>query len=108
MMATRAFVMDKIADTASRSCGPHTSLIYHLVSTPGYSPCTIQETERLMSDSPPGITAAPHEDNLRYFDVSIAGPQGSPYEGEWRESRGREGEVGWRCAVIFCLEERWR
>ena len=35
-----------------------------------------------MSDSPPGITAAPHEDNLRYFDVSIAGPGGSPYEGE--------------------------
>lgn len=34
-----------------------------------------------MSDSPPGITAAPHEDNLRYFDVTIAGPESSPYEG---------------------------
>lgn len=35
-----------------------------------------------MSDSPPGISAAPHEDNLRYFDVTIAGPDQSPYEGE--------------------------
>ncbi|RSH78592.1 Ubiquitin-conjugating enzyme 13 [Apiotrichum porosum] len=34
-----------------------------------------------MADSPPGITAAPHEDNLRYFDVTIAGPGQSPYEG---------------------------
>ncbi|KAL1413305.1 ubiquitin-conjugating enzyme E2 N [Vanrija albida] len=41
----------------------------------------LKETERLMSDSPPGITAAPHEDNLRYFDVTIAGPESSPYEG---------------------------
>lgn len=36
-----------------------------------------------MSDSPPGITAAPHDDNLRYFDVTIAGPDQSPYEGEF-------------------------
>ena len=35
-----------------------------------------------MADSPPGITAAPHDDNLRYFDVTIAGPESSPYEGE--------------------------
>ncbi|CAK9779328.1 ubiquitin-conjugating enzyme [Cutaneotrichosporon oleaginosum] len=41
----------------------------------------LKETERLMSDSPPGITAAPHDDNLRYFDVTIAGPDQSPYEG---------------------------
>ena len=30
-----------------------------------------QETERLASDPAPGITASPHEDNLRYFDVTI-------------------------------------
>jgi len=42
-----------------------------------------QETERLMTDSPPGITAAPNNDNLRHFDVTVAGPESSPYEGEW-------------------------
>lgn len=30
----------------------------------------------------PGISAVPHEDNLRYFDVAIHGPASSPYEGE--------------------------
>lgn len=30
----------------------------------------------------PGINAVPHEDNLRYFDVSIHGPTQSPYEGK--------------------------
>lgn len=34
-----------------------------------------------MSDPVPGITAVPHEDNLRYFDVTIQGPEQSPYEG---------------------------
>lgn len=29
----------------------------------------------------PGISATPHNDNLRYFDVVIAGPAQSPYEG---------------------------
>ncbi|OWB57283.1 hypothetical protein B5S28_g3219 [[Candida] boidinii] len=40
----------------------------------------IRETERLISDPVPGITATPHEDNLRYFDVTIEGPSSSPYE----------------------------
>lgn len=31
-------------------------------------------------DPVPGITATPHEDNLRYFDVTIDGPESSPYE----------------------------
>jgi len=39
-----------------------------------------QETERLVADPAPGITAAPHEDNLRYFDVTIQGPDGSPFQ----------------------------
>lgn len=30
----------------------------------------------------PGISASPSEDNLRYFNVMILGPQQSPYEGE--------------------------
>ena len=29
----------------------------------------------------PGISAAPSEENLRYFNVMILGPQASPYEG---------------------------
>lgn len=41
----------------------------------------VKETERLASDPAPGITASPHDDNLRYFDVTIEGPQGSPFEG---------------------------
>lgn len=40
----------------------------------------IKETERLVSDPVPGITAEPHDDNLRYFEVTIEGPTQSPYE----------------------------
>lgn len=40
-----------------------------------------QETERLVSDSPPGIQAVPFEDNLRYFNIQIEGPSQSAYEG---------------------------
>ncbi|RQM06522.1 hypothetical protein DH86_00003239 [Scytalidium sp. 3C] len=43
----------------------------------------IKETERLMAEPVPGISAVPHEDNLRYFDVTIHGPVQSPYEGNW-------------------------
>ena len=39
-----------------------------------------QETERLVADPAPGIQAVPHEDNLRYFDVIIEGPEGSPFQ----------------------------
>ncbi|KAK9825922.1 hypothetical protein WJX81_007057 [Elliptochloris bilobata] len=41
----------------------------------------IKETSRLMSEPAPGISAHPSEDNLRYFNVMILGPQQSPYEG---------------------------
>ncbi|GAA93847.1 uncharacterized protein L969DRAFT_84702 [Mixia osmundae IAM 14324] len=41
----------------------------------------IKETERLLADSPPGISANPHDDNLRYFDVLMTGPDGSAFEG---------------------------
>lgn len=40
-----------------------------------------QETERLKSDPVVGISAEPHDDNLRYFDVTIDGPVQSSYEG---------------------------
>lgn len=33
-----------------------------------------------MQDPAPGIEARPHEDNLRYFEVTILGPMDSPYE----------------------------
>lgn len=48
-----------------------------------------QESERIIHDSPPGITAAPHEDNIRHFDVSIEGPSQSPYEGATRSLSAR-------------------
>jgi hypothetical protein len=35
-----------------------------------------------LSAAAPGISAAPSEENLRYFNVMILGPQQSPYEGE--------------------------
>jgi len=34
-----------------------------------------------LKEPPPGISASPHDDNLRYFDVIITGPQQSAYEG---------------------------
>jgi len=41
----------------------------------------VKETQRLLSEPAPGISATPSEDNVRYFSVVIAGPAGSPYEG---------------------------
>ncbi|KAK6432217.1 hypothetical protein LTR95_011612 [Oleoguttula sp. CCFEE 5521] len=41
----------------------------------------IKETERLQSEPVPGISAIPHEENVRYFDVKVEGPGGSCYEG---------------------------
>ncbi|PNH10471.1 Ubiquitin-conjugating enzyme E2 36 [Tetrabaena socialis] len=41
----------------------------------------IKETQKLLSEPAPGISASPSEENLRYFNVMILGPQQSPYEG---------------------------
>mmetsp|Transcript_8757 Transcript_8757/g.26034 ORF Transcript_8757/g.26034 Transcript_8757/m.26034 type:complete len:159 (+) Transcript_8757:71-547(+) len=41
----------------------------------------VKETQRLLSEPAPGISATPYSDNLRYFSVIIQGPAGSPYEG---------------------------
>jgi ubiquitin-conjugating enzyme E2 N len=42
----------------------------------------IKETERLQNEPVPGISAEPHDENARYFDVWVDGPDGSCYEGE--------------------------
>merc|ERR1711937_1084050 len=36
--------------------------------------------QRLLSEPAPGISATPSEENQRYFNVIIAGPQSSAYE----------------------------
>lgn len=51
-------------------------VIQSLAEAPSIS--TVAETWRFRV---PGISAVPHEDNLRYFDVKIHGPSQSPYEG---------------------------
>jgi ubiquitin-conjugating enzyme E2 N len=40
----------------------------------------IKETERLLSEPVEGISAMPFEDNLRYFNVEITGPDDSPFQ----------------------------
>ncbi|CAL5394662.1 unnamed protein product [Camellia sinensis] len=42
----------------------------------------IKETQRLLSEPAPGISASPSEDNMRYFNVMILGPTQSPYEAQ--------------------------
>ncbi|GAB1608591.1 ubiquitin-conjugating enzyme E2 N [Argonauta hians] len=41
----------------------------------------IKETQRLMAEPVPGISATPDQSNARYFHVVVAGPSESPYEG---------------------------
>lgn len=67
-----------------------------------------QETERLVADPAPGITALPHDDNLRYFDVTIEGPDGSPFQREpfllslfGRHSQAmKEVYSSWNCSCL--------
>lgn len=40
-----------------------------------------KETQRLLAEPVEGVNATPYEDNMRYFNVVIAGPMDSPYEG---------------------------
>nr|CAD7397879.1 unnamed protein product [Timema cristinae] len=42
----------------------------------------IKETQRLMQEPVPGISAVPDESNARYFHVIVTGPEDSPFEGE--------------------------
>ena len=39
-----------------------------------------KETERLAAEPVEGICATPYADNMRYFNIAIAGPVGTPYE----------------------------
>ena len=41
----------------------------------------VKETERLLAEPVEGVNATPYEDNPRYFNVAIAGPIESPYQG---------------------------
>ena len=41
----------------------------------------VKETQRLLAEPVEGVSATPYEDNMRYFNVFIAGPVGTPYEG---------------------------
>ncbi len=43
----------------------------------------LKETQRLLEEPVPGISATPYEDNLRYFNVVIGGPLTSPYESKF-------------------------
>ncbi len=43
----------------------------------------IKETQRLLDEPVPGISATPYEDNMRYFNVVIGGPVASPYESKF-------------------------
>ncbi|XP_025196971.1 ubiquitin-conjugating enzyme E2 N [Melanaphis sacchari] len=41
----------------------------------------LKETQRLMQEPVPGISAKPDEGNARYFHVKVTGPEDSPFEG---------------------------
>jgi ubiquitin-conjugating enzyme E2 N len=68
----------------------------------------IKESERLVKEPVQGISATPHDDNLRYFDVTIDGPSQSPYEGEFVGLKRQTPTRGWhdvtRLGGVFKLE----
>jgi len=39
-----------------------------------------KETEKMLKNPIPGISAVPHKENPRYFDIVITGPKDSGYE----------------------------
>lgn len=47
----------------------------------GLSKRIIKETQRLLAEPVPGISAIPDEHNARYFHVAVLGPDGSPFAG---------------------------
>lgn len=55
-------------------------------------------------DRVPGISAIPHEDNLRYFDVKIHGPSQSPYECQYVYPKPRMPVANTMPVGIFKLE----
>lgn len=63
----------------TRAPGPSFHNRNSLISMAALPKRISKETQRLVSDPVPGITAVPLEDNLRYFEVCIDGPSSSPY-----------------------------
>jgi ubiquitin-conjugating enzyme E2 N len=57
-----------------------------------------------VADPAPGISAAPHEDNLRYFDVTIQGPDGSPFQSTLIDSAQVSTVTDLRADGVFRLE----
>jgi len=51
------------------------------MSQPGINARIMKETQKLQSDPIVGIYAEPQIDNPRHFEVMVAGPKDSPYEG---------------------------
>jgi ubiquitin-conjugating enzyme E2 N len=41
----------------------------------------LREIERMAKNPIQGISATPHKDNLRYFDIVLTGPKDTPYDG---------------------------
>ncbi|KAL9269322.1 Ubiquitin-conjugating enzyme E2 36-like protein [Drosera capensis] len=70
--------------TSSKTCHFNSSHLDRLNSSMANSNLPrriIKETQRLLSEPAPGISASPSEENMRYFNVMILGPTQSPYEG---------------------------
>jgi len=59
----------------------HRSATYITKMAAGLPRRIIKETQRLMQEPVPGISAVPDDNNARYFHVVVAGPEGSPFEG---------------------------
>ncbi|KAF2594989.1 hypothetical protein F2Q70_00044416 [Brassica cretica] len=81
-MIIRAPVM-MIRDPAMTTLAPAMAIraLRELMANSSLPRRIIKETQRLLSEPAPGISASPSEDNMRYFNVMVLGPSQSPYEG---------------------------
>lgn len=44
-----------------------------------------KETQKLLTELPPGLVCVPTKENYRYFKIDLSGPEGTPYEnGEYK------------------------
>ncbi|KAF3525580.1 hypothetical protein F2Q69_00050030 [Brassica cretica] len=80
-MIIRAPVM-MIRDPAVMTLAPAMAIraLRELMANSSLPRRIIKETQRLLSEPAPGISASPSEDNMRYFNVMVLGPSQSPYE----------------------------